>query len=81
MHMQICPDLARLTRMLKDYALEATPTAPGPGTTEGEIEGDMDYEAAAPLSAQGEVFAVVDEAQPLALHLTSHFFHPADAAC
>jgi hypothetical protein len=49
--MQICPDLARLTRQWKDQ--EFGTSAAAPSGVEGEIEGDMDDGAAAPLSSQG----------------------------
>jgi hypothetical protein len=56
MHMQICPDLARLTRRWKDQEFGTTAPEPATGGTDGEIEGDTDDGAAAPLSSQGEHF-------------------------
>jgi hypothetical protein len=56
----MCPDLARITRVFKDYIQNTTPSAPPPDGTEGGIESDMDNEAAAPLlSLQGVRFNLV----------------------
>jgi hypothetical protein len=54
-HLQICPDLARWAQSLKDLKQGTTPTAPAPDGTEDEIQGEMDYEAAAPPTSQGAV--------------------------
>ena len=39
MHMQVCPDLARWTRIIKDELLDITPTAPTPSSSPTEEEG------------------------------------------